>query len=609
MKKALIFLSLLFVLTASLCALSSCGVVLNQAGLYEGFEYHVDSEYEITLTGYKGESTKLDIPSWIDGYKVVGIAFDKNDESLKNIESIRIPKTIHSLGPETFLPCTNLKQITVALDNNTYKYFHDALYTKDGKTLIYYPQAKEDTEFIVHKRVTKIEDYALAGARNLKSVTLNGTVEIGEFAFSGCANLEQINLGENGKLKIIGDGAFENCTALTSVNIPDCVEYVGASAFKGCTSVSEISVGSGVKYVGSYAFGNVEGYANVTEYEGAKYIGNANDPYVVFIKVLSTENDEYTVHPDTNVIYGSAFENCTKLKNIDLPNGLSCIGHRAFYDCTSLTSFEIPEFVGKVEEYTFYGCSSLKEVIIPSSVNEIGDFAFASCTAIEEIALSNRTKSLGHLVFSECSSLKSIEIPECLTYVGNSAFSGCSSLLGINLPSGLEFIGEMVFDRCLSLAYSEYEGAYYLGNAENPYLVLTRLKDNDITSYTVNENTKFICESAFYGSLKLTEVTIPKSVVSIGSSAFENCVSLEKITIPETVSYIGETAFAGCTKLSALTLEAPDYWITDDSEIDTAILSDPSAAADFVKAQDKFMIRVVPDDFLGEPENSENTEK
>ena len=219
MKKALILLSVLLVLICSLFALSSCGILLKKAGLYDGYEYHVDSEYEITLTSYKGEDTELDIPSWIDGYKVVGIAFDKNDEALKSIEKIKIPKTIVSITADTFLPCTNLQEITVALDNPEYKYFKGALYSKDGKNLICYPQAKVDEELELQKKVNVISENALRGARNLKSVTFMGVENVGDFAFSGCSALEEINFGT--KLKSIGDGAFENCSASLVIHCPE----------------------------------------------------------------------------------------------------------------------------------------------------------------------------------------------------------------------------------------------------------------------------------------------------------------------------------------------------------------------------------------------------
>lgn len=603
MKKALIFLSLSLLLITSLFAFCSCGVLLNKAGLYEGFEYHVDSEYEITLTGYKGDKTKLEIPSWIDGYKVVGIAFDKSDESLKNVESIRIPKTILSISSDTFLPCVNLKEIKVALDNPEYKYFRGALYSKDGKTLVCYPQARDAEELSLQRRVSKIENNALRGARNLKKVTLSGTQHIGDFAFAECTSLETVELGE--KIKSIGNGAFENCSAISSVVIPDTVESIGASAFKGCAALSSVSIGSRVGYVGSYAFDNVQGLSGVVEYEGVYYLGNSVNPYVVLIGVKEKDKSEYIVHPETNVIYGSAFEGCENLERIDLPNSLSCIGNRAFYNCKSLSAFEIPEAVSKIEEYAFYGCSSIAEMLLPSSVSEIGDAAFAGCASLEEITLSDRTGAIGHLAFSECTSLKSIILPANTKSIGNSVFAGCAALENISVSSNLEFIGEMVFDRCPSISYNEYEGAYYVGNEENPNLIFVKVIDASLTEYTVSENTRFIYEAAFYGCTKLVRLTIPEGVVYVGASAFEHCADLESVTIPQSVTYIGESAFFDCPYLASITVAEPNDWFTDENAIDPALLSDPLSASLTLKAQEHAIIKIPADNWV-EPESEES---
>ena len=120
MKKILLFLSLSVLMLLGLLALTSCGIILAKAGLYKDIEYRVDGNHQITITGYKGEKTKLEIPGWIDGYKVIGIEFEDGDSSLDVIESIKIPKTVTHLTPDTFLPCKNLKEITVALQNPKY---------------------------------------------------------------------------------------------------------------------------------------------------------------------------------------------------------------------------------------------------------------------------------------------------------------------------------------------------------------------------------------------------------------------------------------------------------------------------------------------------------
>ena len=427
MKKALILLSVSFALLVVVFALSSCGVLLNQAGLYEGFEYVVDSEYEITLTGYKGENTRIEIPAWIDGYKVVAIDFDENDPTLANIESIKIPKTIVSLTPYTFAPCVNLKEITVALDNPEYKYLHGALYSKDGKTLVYYPQAREDEELVLGKRITKIGENAFRDARYLKRVTLEGVEEISSTAFVGCSALESVDFGT--KLKKIGDSAFEGCSLLTEINIPNSAEHVGVYAFRGCTGVSSISLGSGMRYVGYEAFENLDNVSGITEFGGANYLGNSENPYVLLVKLINKAQKSCHVHSSANVIYASAFEGCAALETVEIPHHLTCIGRRAFYGCKSLKAIALPEGMDVVDEYAFYGCSSIVELEIPSSVTKIESYAFSDCKALESLTLSDRTRTIARMAFFGCSALTDVTLPDTVSYIGDLAFSGCSSLL------------------------------------------------------------------------------------------------------------------------------------------------------------------------------------
>jgi len=90
-------------------------------------------------------------------------------------------------------------------------------------------------------------------------------------------------------------------------------------------------------------------------------------------------------------------------------------------------------------------------------------------------------------------------------------------------------IGDRAFYGCDKLTYNEYDNAKYLGNDTNNYVVLMEAKSTDITSCTINENTKVVYMSAFGYCTSLTSITIPDSVTSIGSSAFYNCTSLKNV--------------------------------------------------------------------------------
>ena len=141
-----------------------------------------------------------------------------------------------------------------------------------------------------------------------------------------------------------------------------------------------------------------------------------------------------------------------------------------------------------------------------------------------------------------------------VTSIGNSAFYNCSSLTSVTIPNSVTSIGNDAFEGCSSLKYNKYNNGQYLGNSENPYLVLVGVIDTSATSFTIHNSTKVICGYAFKGCSSLTSVTIGNSVTSIGSYAFYNCTNLTSIEIPESIMTIGYQAFYNCSSLKSITL-------------------------------------------------------
>ncbi len=234
------------------------------------------------------------------------------------------------------------------------------------------------------------------------------------------------------------------------------------------------------------------------------------------------------------------------INGIDVTN----IGESAFYNCSSLTSITIPNSVTSIGKSAFYGCRSLTSIVIPNSVKSIGDSAFRYCSSLTSIVISNSVTRIGEYAFNGCGSLTSITIPNSVTSIGESAFNNCSSLTSITIPNSVTKIGESAFNNCSLLQYNEYGNCLYLGNEENPYLVLVKAKGTSITEATISNNTRFIMNNAFYKCSSLRSITIPNSVTSIGDNAFEYCSSLTSITIPNSVTSIGEYAFGGCSSLT-----------------------------------------------------------
>ena len=206
-------------------------------------------------------------------------------------------------------------------------------------------------------------------------------------------------------------------------------------------------------------------------------------------------------------------------------NLVTSIGLLAFDDCSSLTSIMIPNSVTSIGDFAFRACSNLISVTIPNSVTTIGSGAFNSCSSLTSITIPNSVTSIGESAFNSCSSLTSITIPNSVTSIGSSAFSGCSKLTSLTIPNSVTTIGDGAFYNCSSL-----------------------------TSITLPNSVTTIGDYAFRGCSSLTSITIPNSVTTIGDYAFYNCSSLTSITIPNSVTTIGEYAFENCSSLTSITI-------------------------------------------------------
>ncbi len=390
---------------------------------------------------------------------------------------------------------------------------------------------------------------AFEGCNSLTFNVLNGGMYLGNkeneyYAFINLTGSAQISseFTMSDETKIMADASLKNNVALTQITLGKGLTSVPKNAFSGCTSISVLTIPTDSTIVAEDAFADCP-ITNAAVY--ISQISGLNKSKLEIVSLLGGESIEE-----------SAFYGCSRLTSITIPSSVISIGKSAFEYCISLTSITIPNSVTSIGSFAFRDCTSLTSITIPSSVTSIGNYAFSQCTSLTSITIPNSVTSIGSYAFRDCTSLTSIEIPSSVTSIDESAFSGCTSLISVEIPDSITSIGVSLFEDCEKLQYNEYDNAYYIGNSNNPYLILVKAKNKSITTCKINDNTKFIYGSAatssndaFEGCSNLTHIDIPSGVKHIGSYAFKDCTRLASISLPDSITDVSSSSFEGCTSL------------------------------------------------------------
>jgi hypothetical protein len=460
--------------------------------------------------------------------------------------------------------------------------------------------------------VTSIGDYAFYGCNNANfiSIKIPATVQsIGDYAFSECSNLSSFLILSGSELELVGEyvfendskikqvvipdtvtnttwnGTFNNCTSLTTTNIPLYVEDIGDYTFNNCSSLTEIDIPEAVTAIGNNAFYNCSSTS----------FGNTN-----FEKLLS--------------IGENAFYNCIKMQSFKAEY-IESIGDNAFSGCTDMTEITIVN--GAPSNYVT-NIDKLNTINISSKATTLSSGAFALCENLETIFFANRDNSTtlqemldvldgdGYLttntsvfiykdLYAELSSnienydinvisypivLASedysldeelhtatiiassgvsgiVYIPQVITVsdieyivvsIGEEAFKDNTSITSVIIPSSITSIGQDAFCNCTNLTSVSFEAGSDL---------------EEISGFV------FDCCSA------LTNITLPDSVTTIGVGAFNMCTSLESVytTRNSNLTTINEYAFASCENLTYFDVPSQPTYYTNSFAVETFVFT------------------------------------
>jgi len=204
--------------------------------------------------------------------------------------------------------------------------------------------------------------------------------------------------------------------------------------------------------------------------------GKDGTPYLTFDKSTGTivrcgTSAADIVVPETiegvNVhnIGEGAFADCKYLESIVLPSTLKRIEAGAFDNCIRLFEVEIPEGVTFLGDHVFNNCVSLTDVIIPGTVRKIPQSAFASCVRLKNVDLQEGIKVISDGAFQLCDSLTELVLPESMTEIGWSAFHS-SGLQKIVIPDNVTSINDYAFSWCEGLVIHGSVNSYAIEYAK-----------------------------------------------------------------------------------------------------------------------------------------------
>ena len=323
--------------------------------------------------------------------KIGNYAFNK----CNSLKSIAIPDSITSIEDRAFSSCSALTSISIPNSVTSI-----GNYAFEGCSSL--------TSVTIPNSVTKIGTCAFRDCRSLTTFS-------GKFA-----SADNCCLIVDGALNSFAIGcevaeytipdyvtsiiayAFHGCSSLTSVTIPECLTKIGNYAFNNCSSLKSVyckptlppTIYSRTFYNNASKCKIYVPASSVDTYKTASYWNDLASNIVgenfkpANNEIWYTSSDDAPIAFDSIYIFGVAIVSNTYDNDkgiIVFNDDVTSIKMYAFNNCSSLTSVTIPNSVTSIEGGAFYGCSSLTSVTIPDSVTEIGSVAFEGCSSLKSV--------------------------------------------------------------------------------------------------------------------------------------------------------------------------------------------------------------------------------
>ena len=383
-------------------------------------KFIVDSKFE-NLIQYFGSETEVTIPETISTIK--SGAFQYNAD----VKIIECSSNLRTIEEKAFYQCTKLSKINLTSVENIGKqsfYSCNALTSLDFGENLKSIQSEAFYNCTSLQTITfyesisdsySLEEYSFYNCTNLKSIQFSyGLQYIEQYSFSKCTSLSLISLpatlkylgshcfeessinqvefetdeDKNSSLTNLSSSCFKDCIHLSSINLPDSIQYIGFLCFSN-TSIESFTVPKSTKTIDEQCFKYCESLTIFTIPKNCELTEIGNMPFSGCKKLSIIENQSPNFHILTGALYNQnmdkliAFPPASSIKYFALSDQVRYISGGAFADCTNLNIITIPDnSVVQIDFSAFQGCINLQTINIPLSVTEIGDNAFDLCNKL-----------------------------------------------------------------------------------------------------------------------------------------------------------------------------------------------------------------------------------
>ncbi|MGN0818102.1 MAG: leucine-rich repeat domain-containing protein, partial [Candidatus Coproplasma sp.] len=511
------------------------------------------------------------------------------------ISRVSLPSSVSYIGYHAFYNCENLTTVNVPFLGNTINSS-----TSSAFTGIYGMSGEDERALSVTvDKVADIPDNAFNGYETLSSLTINSfadeatyyvyeadgitvdykidvepTYEIGNSAFYNCKALSSVSIPST--TKAIGNSAFYGCEELNSATIPEKVESIGSYAFYGCDSIYEVEIPASVEYIGGGAFYDCNNLTGVTIgqldrlVENEDYDSSSTSDPVVYksLGALSnwmdvsdlrtvTVNSAYTL--PNNFLDGAEYVNTVSVTFNKLSyegkdyEETASIGAYAFRDCIRLNSLTLTNADNHIEEigsYAFYRCNYLSSLTLPEGLDTIGSHAFDYCTKLSEITIPESVSSVGSGALANCYNLKTLTVKN---------YSWLETTETVTMVS--EDPSDPYSDIVEQVSYSyEYKS---LGRI-NTWFTGTEEYFTYTTEYSMGSSLGSIFTPNSLKTITLDNVCVlgANALSGFGGVKTINLTFVDQIKVPNEEVYYAEIdsyALYNCENLDTLNIEGAEY--------------------------------------------------